>query len=278
MNILCGRAYRAALVLLSFSAIACSSSSAREDGDTSTASEDALATAAPSSVAACKIRFLFGDIQLVQPLDIPDACQADRLDVRMKYAASELSTLWRTRPERLCTWTAGHESAVCGHASPEGNAFYCHDDGSIAYDADFVQALSSKYGSFAVTAVFAHEWGHLNQHKLGYFSDPTRHGIQDELSADCQAGIYMGVEQLVGRPLTDKNARDTFAAFCAAGDPASMPWFDPQAHGTCEQREEAFLRGYTAALQQGQRLCAPDGVGEDGKPTGLAAVKDLCPY
>jgi len=72
------------------------------------------------------------------------------------------------------------------------NAFYCRLDDSVAWDRDpqhLVPALGSKYGSFLVTMVFAHEFGHVVQQRLGIF-DQDRATIFDESQADCASGAF----------------------------------------------------------------------------------------
>jgi predicted metalloprotease len=126
----------------------------------------------------------------------------------------------------------------------------------------------------------AHEWGHLNQARIGLLpaAPPFRYTIQNELQADCQAGVYVGLEQLLNRGLTDGDALNAFGTFCELEDRAGTPWFDPTAHGSCAQRTGAFVRGYQAALAGGDQLCTPTGKDAFGRPTGLAAMLSFCAF
>jgi predicted metalloprotease len=72
------------------------------------------------------------------------------------------------------------------------NAFYCELDDSIAWDRNpqhLVPALGDKYGPLLVAMVFAHEFGHAVQQRLGLFDQqvPT---IVHESQADCASGAF----------------------------------------------------------------------------------------
>jgi predicted metalloprotease len=72
------------------------------------------------------------------------------------------------------------------------NAFYCELDDSMAWDRNpqhLVPALGTKYGALLVAMVFAHEFGHAVQERLGLFDQqvPT---IVHESQADCASGAF----------------------------------------------------------------------------------------
>lgn len=72
------------------------------------------------------------------------------------------------------------------------NAFYCELDDSIAWDRDaqhLVPALGAKYGPLLVAMVFAHEFGHAIQERLGLFGQNVPQ-IVHESQADCAAGAF----------------------------------------------------------------------------------------
>jgi hypothetical protein len=74
------------------------------------------------------------------------------------------------------------------------NAFYCQADDSIVWDraADhLVPVLGAKYGPILVAMVFAHEFGHAIQRRLGTLEEnlPT---IDTESQADCASGAFLG--------------------------------------------------------------------------------------
>jgi predicted metalloprotease len=72
------------------------------------------------------------------------------------------------------------------------NAFYCELDDSIAWDRNakhLVPALGAKYGPLLVAMVFAHEFGHAVQQRLGLF-DQQVPLIVHESQADCASGAF----------------------------------------------------------------------------------------
>ena len=87
-----------------------------------------------------------------------------------------------------------------------------------------------------------------------------------ELHADCQAGMFAAVEERDGL-LDVGDVCEAFRGLCAAGDPFESPWFQPGAHGTCEQRTQAFETGY-----QGMKAL----LDEDCETTPAAAIQRIC--
>ncbi len=84
-----------------------------------------------------------------------------------------------------CLRKAGTDAVV-------DNAFYCELDDSIAWDRDpqhLVPALGTKYGPLLVAMVFAHEFGHAVQQRLGLFNQQVA-TIVHESQADCAAGAF----------------------------------------------------------------------------------------
>jgi predicted metalloprotease len=72
------------------------------------------------------------------------------------------------------------------------NAFYCELDDSIAWDRNsqhLVPTLGTKYGPLLVAMVFAHEFGHAVQERLGLFNRNERQ-IVHESQADCASGAF----------------------------------------------------------------------------------------
>lgn len=135
-----------------------------------------------------------------------------------------------------------------GQPAVPGNAEYCPADGIISWDEPGLMVpFYSQVGDMAMGFVLAHEWGHLVQDELGLEFPLT---IEAELNADCLAGDFAGALAdeglLVGgtglKPGTDL-AEATDAIF-AVGDDPSTPWQDPQAHGTGEERLQAFSVGF----------------------------------
>jgi predicted metalloprotease len=73
------------------------------------------------------------------------------------------------------------------------NAAYCSIDDSIVWDRNpdhLIGVLSRKYGSLLLALVFAHEFGHAIQYRLGTFAHDIP-VIQTESQADCAAGAFL---------------------------------------------------------------------------------------
>jgi len=90
------------------------------------------------------------------------------------------------------------------------NAFYCEVDDSIAWDRNaqhLVPALGTKYGPLLVAMVFAHEFGHAIQARLGLFDQnvPT---IVHESQADCASGAFTATVMANQTPHLRASAED----------------------------------------------------------------------
>jgi predicted metalloprotease len=90
------------------------------------------------------------------------------------------------------------------------NAFYCEVDDSIAWDRNpqhLVPALGAKYGPLLVAMVFAHEFGHAIQARLGLFDQnvPT---IVHESQADCASGAFTATVMQNQEPHVRATAQD----------------------------------------------------------------------
>jgi predicted metalloprotease len=82
------------------------------------------------------------------------------------------------------------------------NAFYCELDDSIAWDRNsqhLVPALGAKYGPLLVAMVFAHEFGHAVQERLGLFNEDVPQ-IVHESQADCASGAFTATVMQNGAP------------------------------------------------------------------------------
>jgi len=135
-------------------------------------------------------------------------------DQTVKNALTDIMSFWRkvypsvsggrTLPElkgKLYSVDGAHPSAAAkqnGCISRAGadaivdNAFYCELDDSVAWDRNpqhLVPALGTRYGRLLVAMVFAHEFGHAVQERLGLFDQqvPT---IVHESQADCASGAF----------------------------------------------------------------------------------------
>lgn len=138
----------------------------------------------------------------------------------------------------------------CGTADPITEAaFYCVLDETIYYSTDFRDVIESQIGDFGWIVVIAHEWGHHVQLKLGTdlvgALDQTG-GVAPialEQQADCLAGSYTRSAEETGW-LDDSDVNEAIYMTSLSGDPVGTSWGDPNAHGSGEERVEAFLQGY----------------------------------
>lgn len=240
----------------------CACGASPECGDTICASNESCATCSqdcgPCQFATC------GD-GVCEAGDCPADC-AGSCDLIASYngsipcfplgpkgteVAGSLVTLWEDGPQYICGYSgAAPPQTSCGPTTP-GNAMYCSIDLGISLDFDWLNSLDAQFGGLASVVVFAHEWGHRNQHVLGVLNGSN---IFTELHADCQAGLYTAAAELSGM-VDGSQLLQAFNSLCSVGDPAGTPWFAPGAHGSCQQRVEAFQAGYEGAKSVG--ACNP---------------------
>ena len=144
---------------------------------------------------------------------------------------------------------------ACGRADPRLTAaFYCVLDDTIYYSAEFRAAVEAGVGDFGWVVVVAHEWGHHVQLRLGYLEGGVPGHVGDfapielEQQADCLAGAYTEAAGEVDW-LSVGDVEEALLITGLAGDPAGTPYDDPFAHGTGEERVEAFRDGYEGGLE-----------------------------
>ncbi|UBU14457.1 neutral zinc metallopeptidase [Nonomuraea gerenzanensis] len=137
---------------------------------------------------------------------------------------------------------SGSAGPSCGgEPAVPNNAFYCPLGHFIAFDQDWMQGLWNDMGDGAVYVIIPHELGHAIQAQLR--TDFTLN-VQMELQADCYAGGALSALVSSGVLTTDEgDENELFASLAAAGDPTD-DWLNPAAHGTAEQRQISFVRGY----------------------------------
>ena len=143
---------------------------------------------------------------------------------------------------------------ACGRAEPEQEAaFYCVIDEKIYYSTEFRALIENQIGDFAWVIVVAHEWGHHIQANLGFDLGvvPDRAGeippIELEQQADCLAGAYAIDAEGTGW-LDPGDIDEALYMTEISGDPPGTAWNDPRAHGTGDERIDAFMQGYTAGI------------------------------
>ena len=207
-----------------------------------------------------------------------------RVECRMEGAAESLDAYWTSEARSLgVSYTAPEfflfqdsTDTSCGQASAATGPFYCPPDRAVFLDTAFYDDLQSQYGSsggpLAQMYVVAHEWGHHVQQLQGSFANTDRSGtgassgsVRVELQADCYAGAWVGDAattkdangETFFEPITRSQITDALSAASAVGDDSiqerATGRVDPDSftHGSSEQRQRWFLRGY----QQGATSC-----------------------
>jgi len=146
------------------------------------------------------------------------------------------------QPPQLILWDGYEMDTRCGIVPAEAGPLYCPFDDTIYFPVGFSEWLYSM-GDFAVAAAIAHEWGHSIQERIGLLGNAE--SIQTELQADCFAGAY--AEYITNRSellvLEEGDIQEGADTFFTLGDPEGTDWFDPRAHGTGAEREDAFQDG-----------------------------------
>lgn len=126
----------------------------------------------------------------------------------------------------------------CGIAS-EFNAIYCLYNHSIYVNVPLLEQANYQSGDFAAITILAHEYGHAVQNQLG-LSRLHRYLVQEELQADCFAGVY--AQDANQRGLLDStDVQEGYLQSFLSGQLR----FHPNSHGTRRQRARAFYRGVT---------------------------------
>lgn len=141
-------------------------------------------------------------------------------------------------------------STGCGRAETGFWAFFCPIDVTIYVDESLIEALDDE-ADFAAAFVIAHEWAHHVQTLVTFDrvqSSPDDWNevwsIELELMADCMAGAWaLDVDT---RELLETDDIDEAVEFTIdyLGDPTYIDDYDPQAHGSADQRVQSFLNGF----------------------------------
>ncbi|HEX2773905.1 MAG TPA: neutral zinc metallopeptidase [Micromonosporaceae bacterium] len=147
---------------------------------------------------------------------------------------------------RIGAYQRDGEVSCGGQPIPRNNAVYCSAGDFIAYDVNFAVKAFRQVGDAFIYYLLGHEYAHGIQVRLGIRYNYT---IQQELQADCMAGAFLGDSVRAERlTLAEGDLEEFREGLLAVGDDPSIPWFQPGAHGTAEQRTEAFFRGYKDSL------------------------------
>ncbi len=147
-------------------------------------------------------------------------------------------------------------TSACGPAQGTFAGFYCPPDQTLYLDEVFMQSQDP----FAAAFVIAHEWAHHVQTSTSFVrvdpgEEPTTwnsvYSIELEIMADCMSGVW--AYDATARGALQEGDIDQAVQFAleVLGDPAYVGPYDPQAHGTGDQRARAIMNGY----EQGFLAC-----------------------
>jgi hypothetical protein len=127
------------------------------------------------------------------------------------------------------------------------DAEYCFTNNTVVVDEPgFLIPFYREVGPAADAVILAHEWGHAVQGRTGIAG---RLDVQEdeELNADCWAGVWArgAVE---GGVLDKDDLIEAEHQLYLVGDPHSVNWRSPQAHGTPKERVESFESGLNGGI------------------------------
>ncbi|QOG08147.1 zinc metallopeptidase [Aureimonas sp. OT7] len=169
-----------------------------------------------------------------------------------------------TYPEPTLVMFSGSVSSACGQAAAAMGPFYCPLDQKVYIDLSFFRQLAGQLnspGDFAQAYVIAHEVGHHVQNVTGILprttqmrrqmsqADANAVSVLVELQADCYAGIWAHDTYEAGY-LEPGDIDEALNAASQIGDDTlqrrSQGTVVPDSftHGTSEQRQQWFKRGY----------------------------------
>ncbi|WP_240197251.1 neutral zinc metallopeptidase [Nonomuraea lactucae] len=184
-----------------------------------------------------------------------DAQGADTFEDDVRTARQLTESFWKQqfqalgRPYRPITAFvpySGRSGPRCAGEPPvPNNAFYCPAGHFIAYDRDWMEGLWNQMGDGSVYLIIPHEFGHAVQAQL---QADFALNVQAELQADCYAGGTLSALIKAGALRAEPgDEEELFLNLAAAGDPTD-DWLNPAAHGTAEQRQQAFATGYNRGV------------------------------
>lgn len=164
-----------------------------------------------------------------------------------------------------------------GYATSATGPFYAPGDHKVYIDLSFYQELQEKFqapGDFAMAYVIAHEVGHHVQTLLGIMEkvhslqsglseeEANQYLVRLELQADYLAGVWAHYANRM-KLLETGDLDEALNAASAVGDDriqkAARGYVVPDSftHGTSEQRQRWFYKGFTAGnLDEGDTFAA----------------------
>ncbi|MCY4180725.1 MAG: neutral zinc metallopeptidase [Litoreibacter sp.] len=159
----------------------------------------------------------------------------------------------------------GATQSPCGGASGASGPFYCPADKKAYLDTDFFVTMEQRLGAggdFAAAYVVAHEVAHHVQNELGILSqanhirqqvsqaESNAISVMIELQADCLSGVWTRYAQARFNSLERGDLGEALNAAKQIGDDTLQrnagrrPNPHTFTHGTSEQRQRWFQRGY----------------------------------
>ncbi len=159
----------------------------------------------------------------------------------------------------------GATQSPCGGANGASGPFYCPADKKAYLDTDFFVTLERRMGAggdFAAAYVVAHEIAHHVQNELGILGQANQIrrtssqeqsnaiSVRIELQADCFSGIWARYAQARFNSLETGDLQEAVNAAKQIGDDTLQrnagrrPNPHTFTHGTSEQRQRWFARGY----------------------------------
>jgi len=165
----------------------------------------------------------------------------------------------------------GYVESACGMAGSATGPFYCPSDQKVYIDLSFYKELQDRFqapGDFAMAYVISHEVGHHVQNLLGIMDEVTsntqnlsesesnQYSVRLELQADYLAGVWAHYVNRMNL-LEQGDLEEALNAASAVGDDRiqkqSQGYAVPDSftHGTSEQRQRWFYKGFTSGTLEG---------------------------
>ena len=199
-----------------------------------------------------------------------DKAQGEFVSATLGYTEQIWDEVFRTQVGRkynhaVLVLYKGVTPSPCGNASGATGPFFCPADRKVYLDTAFFTTLSRKLGAkgdFAAAYVVAHEVAHHVQNELGTLpkankarqsmnkTDSNRVSVMIELQADCYSGVWAQYAESSLGVIEGGDIREAVNAARQIGDDTlqrnagSRPMPHTFTHGTSEQRQKWFARGY----------------------------------
>src|SRR5665647_1925802 len=165
----------------------------------------------------------------------------------------------------------GYVESACGMAGSATGPFYCPSDQKVYIDLSFYKELQDRFqapGDFAMAYVIAHEVGHHVQNLLGIMdevnsitqnlseAEANAYSVRLELQADYLAGVYGHYVNRMNL-LEQGDLEEALNAASSVGDDRiqkeAQGYIVPDSftHGTSDQRQRWFYKGFTSGTLDG---------------------------